>query len=176
MGDCTPPEVIIDRCVDGERCSKFNSINKVILSKQGHIIVFTDPDYGYHQGFWPETKRKSNVYVWHNKKNNQHDDDEEENTLFVVKQVTSSTCGLELLTSCGDMMPKCQQLVLKSVQWDDDLEQHGMTITDAGGCIIQAQKNVSHREERRKLSIETKIYYVNAATSARNNALLYYYS
>lgn len=40
----------------------FNSLNTVIQSRHGHII-FSDPDYGYQQGFRPEPQLKPSVYV-----------------------------------------------------------------------------------------------------------------
>ena len=40
----------------------FNSLNKVILTKQGHL-VFSDPDYGFRQGFRPPPELEPALYV-----------------------------------------------------------------------------------------------------------------
>jgi len=48
--------------VDNYQGIPFNSINKVIRSRRGHLI-FSDPDYGFRQGFKPPSELEPNVYV-----------------------------------------------------------------------------------------------------------------
>ncbi len=49
--------------VDGVDGKAFNSPNKVVLSEAGHII-FSDPDYGFRQGFRPPPELEPNVYTY----------------------------------------------------------------------------------------------------------------
>ncbi|PHI19101.1 hypothetical protein CEQ90_14390 [Lewinellaceae bacterium SD302] len=51
-------EVLIDNYLD----QPFNSLNKVIVSRLGHLI-FTDPDYGFRQGFRPPPELEPALYV-----------------------------------------------------------------------------------------------------------------
>ncbi len=48
--------------VDNYAGTPFNSINKVIRSRRGHLI-FSDPDYGFRQGFKPPTVLEPNLYI-----------------------------------------------------------------------------------------------------------------
>ena len=41
----------------------FNSLNKVIESK-GHVLYFSDPDYGYNQSFKPKPQLPNAVYAY----------------------------------------------------------------------------------------------------------------
>jgi gluconolactonase len=52
------------RCVlvDNYQGVPFNSINKVIRSRRGHLI-FSDPDYGFRQDFKPPSELEPNVYI-----------------------------------------------------------------------------------------------------------------
>lgn len=48
--------------VDNYQSRPFNSINKAIESRGGHLI-FSDPDYGFRQGFKPPSELEPNVYI-----------------------------------------------------------------------------------------------------------------
>lgn len=47
---------------DNYRGQELNSLNKVIVSERGHIIV-SDPDYGFRQGFRPPPALEPSLYV-----------------------------------------------------------------------------------------------------------------
>ncbi|MCL1127015.1 SMP-30/gluconolactonase/LRE family protein [Shewanella surugensis] len=49
----------------------FNSPNKVIQSSQG-CIYFSDPDYGYNQGFKPKPQLPQSIYAFHPNKEGIH--------------------------------------------------------------------------------------------------------
>lgn len=55
-------EVLIDNYLG----KPFNSINKVYVTKQGHLI-FSDPDYGFRQGFRPPPALEPSIYLLTNK-------------------------------------------------------------------------------------------------------------
>ncbi|MEL7162421.1 MAG: 16S rRNA (adenine(1518)-N(6)/adenine(1519)-N(6))-dimethyltransferase RsmA, partial [Bacteroidota bacterium] len=65
-----PAAVALLDLTDGKRTvlvdhyggKRFNSINKVIQSKNGHLI-FSDPDYGWQQGFKPQPELEPMLYV-----------------------------------------------------------------------------------------------------------------
>ncbi|NJC25463.1 SMP-30/gluconolactonase/LRE family protein [Neolewinella antarctica] len=48
--------------VDNFEGHEFNSLNKVILTKAGHL-VFSDPDYGFRQDFRPAPQLEPAIYV-----------------------------------------------------------------------------------------------------------------
>ena len=47
---------------DGYEGKPLNSPNKVIVSKQGHMVI-SDPDYGFRQGFRPPPELEPSLYV-----------------------------------------------------------------------------------------------------------------
>ena len=47
---------------DGYGGKPLNSPNKVIVSKQGHLII-SDPDYGFRQGFRPSPELEPSLYI-----------------------------------------------------------------------------------------------------------------
>ena len=58
----TLPGYGAETVVDDYEGHPFNSPNKVILSNRGHLI-FSDPDYGFRQGFRPPPALEPNVYI-----------------------------------------------------------------------------------------------------------------
>lgn len=64
--------------VDEFEGKPFNSLNKVIVSERGHLI-FSDPDYGFRQGFRPPPALEPALYV-----------------LTPEGELTSFDCGLEM--------------------------------------------------------------------------------
>ena len=71
QGDETRPAVIsqIDLStkrrtvlIGGDEEKPYNSLNKIIRTQRGHY-VFSDPDYGFRQGFRPPPQREPALYV-----------------------------------------------------------------------------------------------------------------
>lgn len=48
--------------IDGFQGKPFNSLNKVIQSRHGHLLL-SDPDYGFRQSFRPPPTLEPNLYV-----------------------------------------------------------------------------------------------------------------